>query len=74
MDVVKILVQWGVAGGLLIALYWFLQFLKDERADRAKEREAHEATVKSIVTDFKSYSDQMMDAIRKCTANQAGHR
>ncbi len=39
MDIGQIIVQYGVAGAVLVALLFFLRFLSEERKARSEERQ-----------------------------------
>lgn len=70
MTTEQLLVQYGVAGAVLISIVLFLKFLREERADRAQERIAAQEERKRFLDVLEKYRQTVDLNIERCTGKR----
>jgi len=70
MQVDQLLVQYGVAGAVLVALVLFLKALADERKDRAEERVQNNEERKRFLACLESYRITVDLMVERCTGER----
>ncbi len=70
MTTEQLLVQYGVAGAVLISIVLFLKFLREERADRAQERIAAQEERRRFLDVLEKYRQTVDLNIERCTGKR----
>lgn len=63
----QLLVQYGVAGAVLVSIGLFLKFLREERDDRAEERIAAQRERERFLALLDDYRSTLDLSIERCT-------